>query len=96
MTEDWRGSDEHKAIMAEAVKNRADVHTAVAERFGITRQAAKLANWGISYGVKQPGDALESFGQLTTVGGCLLSDMHHNLHRGERCPECGYCFEEIG
>lgn len=29
-------------------------------------------------------------------GECLLSDMHHSLHRGERCPECGYCFEDIG
>lgn len=28
--------------------------------------------------------------------GCLLSDLHHGLHSGERCPECGYCFEEVG
>lgn len=29
-------------------------------------------------------------------GECLLSDMHLNLHHGEKCPECGYCFSEIG
>ena len=23
-------------------------------------------------------------------GECLLSDMHGHLHRGEKCPECGY------
>lgn len=22
---------------------------------------------------------------------CLLSDLHRDLHRGERCPECNYC-----
>lgn len=41
-------------------------------------------------------EAPKPFAELTKVGGCLLSDMHQCLHRGEKCPECGYCFEEIG
>jgi hypothetical protein len=98
MIYDWEGTDEHKAVITDAWKAQGDVHTAVAEKYGVDRQEAKLANWRLSYGSKPPAPAndVTPFATLTTVSVCLLSDMHQCLHRGERCPECGYCFEEIG
>ncbi len=140
---DWEGSDEHRTIISDAWAQRGDVHTAVAEKFGIDRQDAKLANWRLAYGSSAcatvaveraeldargtmtteqamsgyglrgvsrlaeaegaqqnetdgAAEALRPFARLAVVSGCLLSDMHHNLHRGEACPECGYKFEDIG
>ncbi len=95
MPYDWEGSDDHKAVIMEAFRSEDDAHGAVAARFGIDRQEAKLANWRLAFG-GVPYASPQPFAELVTVGGCLLSDMHHNLHRGEACPECGYKFEDIG
>lgn len=88
-----------------------DIHGATAkELFGEvnadTRARAKTINYATLYGTRRgfPRQQLaecEGAQQNETDGAaemaeCLLSDLHHSLHRGERCPECGYCFEDIG
>lgn len=110
---DWESGDDHQKVVHDTWNSQGDVHGAVAERFGITRQDAKLANWRMAYGARPLAEA-EGAQQNETDGAamlqqssimdatravasdCLLSDLHASLHRGERCPECGYCFEDIG
>jgi len=123
---DWEGTAEHKRVYHKGFADRDDVHAAVAEAFGVTREEAKRANFRLNYSGKPLAAAegaqqnetdgaaqaaaeradLDARGTITVAevmagyglrnGECLVSDLHHSLHRGERCPECGYCFEEIG
>ena len=46
----WEGTLEHRQTIEQAQHDKADVHGAVAKRFEVDRQAAKLANFRFLYG----------------------------------------------
>ena len=80
------------ALCKQIIDAKGLTHRFVASIKGATKQEVKMCIDSEDYDYADGIYAklrMEETGQVKQPNECLLSDMHRDLHRGEKCPECG-------